>query len=287
MTSEAPEVVTRVSRAVVGDNRFCGFSVDRELGGEMTLAGLIALAVTRRRLSAAEASLIDLVASASLAADPRIWPMKIGVLAAGHGRFVQGVALGNMAFDSDAVGPMAIGRCATMLKAMPSGLRASGTPVEAVEQWLNAALAKGERLPGFGAPFRPFDERFVTLRRLVDSRPESTGSYWRLAMQLGDAMAARAKVPPNSSLAVAALFLDLGLSVDECSALALAVLTPVVFANAFERACEPSPVLRELPVECVRYTGPAPRLSPRALAAQASERGTKPAGDAGPDSAPK
>lgn len=280
-------VTTRVSRAVAGDNRFRGHSVDRELAGQLTLTAQVALAIRGRRFDDEECAALDVIASSCLAADPRLWPMKVGVLGAAYGRVVPGVALAHLVFDSDMLGPVSIGECAKMLSEIGRELGERVRDPSAAAAALQGRMARGERLRGFGTPFRSGDERLVTMRRLFRASGRAERAHWLLAEGLAQAMVAAKGVAPNVSLGVAAGLLDLGFDPPGCAAMSLALMAPTMFGPAIERACEPSAVLQELPIESVRYTGPPPRLSPRALAAQASERATKPSGDAGSGSAPE
>lgn len=283
----APRVKTRIGRAVSGDARFRGCSVDRELAGKTSLTAQLALAVTGRRFAEDEWAVMDAVAAACLAADPRIWPIKAAALGASHGRLIPGVAMAQLVFDSDVIGPMAIIQAAEMLLLLVDEAGGDPRDLDAVERVARQWVAEGRRLVGFGTPFRAFDERLATLERTMATLGRDERPYWLVARGLGRVVTQHKGVPANASLGVSAVFLDLEIAPSAMGALILGLLAPNYIGVAAESAESASTVLQSLPPACVRYTGPPPRLSPRALAAQASERATKPSGDAGSGSAPE
>jgi hypothetical protein len=77
-------------------------------------------------------------------------------------------------------------------------------------------------------------------------------------------------VGTNIVLGVAAILLDLGYTPLQASAVTTFLNQNVFAANAFEAAQQREPVMQRLPEEQVAYVGPAPRVSPRALASRAS-----------------
>jgi hypothetical protein len=66
--------------------------------------------------------------------------------------------------------------------------------------------------------------------------------------------------------------LDNGVSVAHVPILAVALTQQTLLANAVEAAQEPAAELRRLPEHMVRYVGPPPRQSPRALAKKRRKR---------------
>src|SRR5262249_2861665 len=97
--SMSERLVTRVGRALWGDNRFRGFSVGDELAGATDLWSLVALAVGHRPLGADECAILDDLAACGCAADPRIWPLKAVRLGSAYGRFTPGLVAGLLAID--------------------------------------------------------------------------------------------------------------------------------------------------------------------------------------------
>jgi hypothetical protein len=115
-------------------------------------------------------------------------------------------------------------------------------------------------------PFRDEDERLVALRPLLADHPVTRRPMWRLAAQVERAMRARGGVRPNIVLAVAALFLDLGVAPHRAGMLLGALMAPSFAAHALEAADHDGALLQELPPAAIDYQGTAPRRSPAEVA---------------------
>jgi hypothetical protein len=256
-------LLTRVARAEWGENRFRGYAVHGELRGE-TLWSLLSLSVGGRRLTQDEAGVLDDVARAFLAADPRIWPLKAIRLLSSYG--AQDVALGGayVFLEGARVGLAGVGRSAHLLWWLHEQGAGDGSPV--TRDLLAGRLQRGERLDGFGVSARPIDERLQALARDLEARRRTTGVFWMLLRQAEHAMRELRGLPANISLGVAAACLDLGFSPEQVQGIACAITLPPLLANAFEGARQAPELLRVLPSEHMRYVGPAPRRSPRAQA---------------------
>ena len=99
-----PTVFTRVARAGYEEHRFFSWGVFGELTGRETLSGLVAMAVSGRRLDPGEVAMLDDIAAVLTVADPRIWPLKVGRLAASYGGALEGLAAGILSLDCLYVG---------------------------------------------------------------------------------------------------------------------------------------------------------------------------------------
>jgi len=77
------------------------------------------------------------------------------------------------------------------------------------------------------------------------------------------------KVEPNMGIAIAAAFLDLGMTPHQVGSLTSALMQHMFLAHAIEGSAQGAS-LRELPAGYVEFDGRAPRSSPRA---QEAERG--------------
>lgn len=71
---------------------------------------------------------------------------------------------------------------------------------------------------------------------------------------------------PNIAAAAAAIFCDLGWSPDEIGSASSCLGVHMLIAHAHEGAQQRAAVAQRLPAAVVRYAGPAPRRSPRAVA---------------------
>jgi hypothetical protein len=252
------------------DHRYFGHDVFADLLGRETLTGLTVLAVLGRRLSIEDCQVIDEAAVALTLADPRIWPLKLTRVLATYGSPLLAAASGQLVLEGARIGPSVTGDAARLLGEWHEKL---------VDRWDDGELArrvaasatKGRRFPpGFGTPFRSEDERLVAFRVSLTRRARVTLPYFRTLDAVAPVVSELTRAQPNIALGVAACFLDLGLDVKEVAPLTTALMHHMFIANALESAAQAPPWLRELPVDAVRYAGPKPRLSPRALAAQAA-----------------
>ncbi|HEX4513763.1 MAG TPA: hypothetical protein VH054_09510 [Polyangiaceae bacterium] len=258
-------IETKVGFADAGENHFCGHRVRDQLAGKSTWASLMALAVGAPAIDAAAAAMIDDAATCTLAADPRIWPLKVTRLVSSYGGTLAGFCAGHMLLEEAIMGPWPTSKSAELLLEIRSALAGDLRP-EAVAAWVDGELARGRKLAGFGVPFRPADERVAALSECVERRGRSEGPMWSLAMTLDRLLYDRKKVHGNQSLALGALFLDLGFTPPQISVLTTAILDLCFYANAIEEAQLRSPSLRTLPSESVAYVGRPRVTSPRALA---------------------
>jgi hypothetical protein len=256
-----PTLLTRVGRAEWGENRFRGYAVLGELRGESWWS-LLSLSVGGRRLTREAAGVLDDVARAFLAADPRIWPLKAIRLLSSYGS--QDVALGGayVFFEGARVGPAAVGRSAHLLWWLREQGAGEGSAV--TRDLLARRSELGERIDGFGVAARPFDERLQALACDLEARGRTTGAFWTILRHAEQAMRELRGLPANIALGVAAACLDLGFSPDQVQGLACVIALPPLLANAFEGARQVPELLRVLPLEHVHYAGPTRRQSPRA-----------------------
>jgi hypothetical protein len=254
------ELPTRVGRAERGDNRFRGRSVADELAGKVAMAGLFALAVGRE-LSAEHAAVLDDLAGCCLAADPRIWPLKIVRVAASHGDPEVGLCAAILS-GPGRHGPSIVAAAAELLLAVGDEVAGGSTPRDAIARRLASATA---RLPGFGVISRTADERVVAVAACLRRRGREGGRMWSLLEQMDEATFDLRNTRVNIAGALAAALLDLGLAPREIRMVMHAVLLPNFLANAAEGAEQAPEVLQRMPEEAVRYVGPPPRQSPRAV----------------------
>lgn len=250
-----PEIPTQVARSGYHEHLFAGQRVFAELGGQSSLAGLIALGVTGRRLADDEAALLDDLATVWTVADARIWPMKVARLVASHGGTLEGLAAGFLAFDCTLIGMWAvIPRAAELLIELG----------DADEEALLAIVRERARLPGFGTPFRSGDERLPPLDRCVELRGRHERPTYRRYRQLAATVLRERELQPNIAAAAAAIFCDLGWSPAEIGAVSSCLGVHMLIAHAHEGAQQRAAVAQRLPPSALRFEGPAPRRSPRA-----------------------
>ncbi len=282
--SARPTISTRVARAGFGEHEFCGQHVFTQLAGNTSTAGMLGLALTGRRLSAADCALLDDLVACGAMADPRIWPLKITRILGAYGRLIPAFAGGYLAMEEAAVGAATVEKAAAQLVELRHAVDGRVDDLDAVAAALRALLSRTPQLSGFGVPFRPRDERLEALRRCVHAHRRQLRAHWTLLESLISVLrrGGLKKLEPNVGLAIAAIGLDLGFEGQALSALAAVVVEPCFYANAREAVREPAALLRDLPRSAIAYVGRAPRESPRAHAA----RRDQPAAGVAPDLSP-
>jgi Citrate synthase, C-terminal domain len=258
-------VVTHVGHAVFGENKFRGYGINADLAGHDGWASAFSLAIGGPRLDRADSDVVEDMCVCCLAADPRIWPLKITRLVASYGAVMPAFAAGHLCLEGALVGPDGVGRAAATLAHWYDQLGDDAEDMEAVRRHVDAMLAQG-RVAGFGVVFRGRDERVEAITECVEKRGRESGRHWRLAVAIDRVMVERGKVQLNGAMASAAVLLDLGFSAPQIRLLMATYLDICFYANAMEGAEQKSAVLRALPREAVEYVGRAERLSPRAAA---------------------
>lgn len=260
---ELPPLPTRVGKSLWRGYYHFGWDVAEELAGQETLTGLIALAVTGRRLSDEECAVLDDIAGALTVCDPRIWPYKLIRVVTSYGNCLAGLAAGNLCISQARLGNWTTGHAAQLLQEMDDVLGHHCHDPQRLAVELANVLEEKKWLFGFGVPYRPLDERVVTLRRCMEKRGRNELHYFRLFEALTQAMRSLRNVDPNIGLCVAAVLLDLGIKQQDISPLCSAVGQNAYLTNAVEGAAQAPEVLRQIPDDFVSYVGKGPRSSPR------------------------
>jgi hypothetical protein len=255
---------TRVAHADYGDNQFCGGSVLRDHAGKISTSAAIAFASGLQGLTEDDARVLDDVLVCSLAADPRIWPVKVSRLLSAYGGTLAGYGGAHLSLEGAKVSPWPTGECAELLCELASQL-GDADPVT-VERLVDARLAEKRIFPGFGVVFREEDERMVALEACLQKRGRADRKYWQLMRLVERALLRHKKLPANAGAGVAAACLDVGMTPRQAAVFATACASVCFLANAVEGAEQMPSVLRRLPDDAVRYDGPGPRTSPRARA---------------------
>jgi len=254
-------IKTRVGRAGTDDYDHFGVRVFRDLAGKTSYLGLIAFAITGRKLTREDEQVLDDVAVCSHVPEPRVWPMKLTRVVGALGRAMPAFLCGSTVLDSDLLGGRVAGAAAELLLELAAAVEGSPDRKAAIEAFLDTR----KRMIGFGVPVRAVDERVVALRKQLTARGLTSRRYW----ELGEAFWATANekrgLVVNIIGAVAAVCLDLGFRPDEVAPMAAMLLQPTLLSNSFEAAREPAASLLCLPTSAIRYAGPAARKSPRSI----------------------
>jgi hypothetical protein len=258
---------TNVGLAAHGDNYFRGYSVRDELIGRVRFWGLASLAVGGAPSSDEQCAFLDELATAMLAPDPRLWPVKVAWLAGAYGSTAAAWSASQSYMNHALCGP-SIGLTAaeTWQELAQEAGRARQDPSGAIARWLAARHESLPSLLGVGAPGRDEDERMVLVKRAAERHGRTEGRFFRLLVQVDAIVRASSDLRLNVVTAVSACLLDLGYTPRQVSHLCRLMMSLSLLANAVE-AAEAGEPLRDLNSDSVCYVGPAPRSSPRARAA--------------------
>jgi hypothetical protein len=261
----APDAVkTRTAHWGWDEHRYFGKAVFAELTGKESLASLVALSVVGRSLPPECIGLIDDVAGAVTLADPRIWPLKLTRLIASYGSTLPAVAAGLLMQEEARIGPWACVHAAHTLLDLCAALGDEVDDQLRVAEAVRELLGRCDFVWGFGTPFRRQDERLVALREHVVRRGRDGLPYYRLMNRTADLVREARGAEPNLGIALAAIFLDMGLVPQEIGALVACLMQHMFFAQAVEGARQADPGLRQLSPESLDYVGRPSRTSPRA-----------------------
>lgn len=267
MSRHDPLVVhTHVAHAGHRDHSFHGHRVYQDLAGRVSLAGLVAIGINGRRLKDDEAAILDDIAVVWTIADPRIWPPKVSRLASAYGGSVEGIAAGLLCMDCSYVG---------IWQSSPATARwlielrdALGDVIEDPHEVAKAAdrlVSRRKFIPGFGVPYREEDERVPPMWKCLKARGRDQLPFVQLFAQIGAVVQKERGMHSNIAGLVAAICLDLSFRPDEIGPLLIYLAAHMFVANAHEGAEQAPEVLQRIPDDRVRYIGPAPRISPRAV----------------------
>ncbi len=265
MTEQHLIVKTRTAHMGWDEHRYFGRAVFADLTGRESLTFLMALSILGRDLSRDCYPVLDDAACALTLADPRIWPLKLTRLVASYGSTVPAVAAGLLIEEEARIGPWTCAKAAGVLSAFETRIGSRTSESDHVRSVVKAYLAEHRFVWGFGTPFRTQDERLVAFRACIARRGKGDGRYWRTLELVADVIREARGTEPNMGVAIAATFLDMGMTPHEVGAMATALMQHMFFAQAVEGAGDSGHVLRLLPDECVSYVGREPRTSPRAV----------------------
>ncbi len=233
-----------------------------DLIGRVGFAEMMFLMLRGDLPTAAEARVLDalLVASIEHGIAP---PSMIARCFASYGTSIQAAVGGGILAFGDRMGGLGEQLARMMVEAVAAaGLEAgaSGAALEGLaEEMVQAAQARGERLPGYGIPLHGADPR-APLVLAVARREGTHGLYCRLAERLEAVLAHRRggrAVPMNLDGVSACVILDLGF---DWRSTRLFLLTPrsVSFGAHFLEEQSQDTTWRHLPASHIDYQGPEP-----------------------------
>jgi len=245
------------------EHRYFGQRVFEQLAGQETLTGLTILSVLGRRLAGDASGVVDDAACTLTLADPRIWPLKLTRLIAAYGSTLPAAAAGLLSEEDARIGPWTTAKGAELLLAFDAEIGDRVDETETVRAIVKAYLDEHRFVWGFGTPFRGEDERLVAFRACIRQRERESLRFWRLMDAISAVVREARGTEPNMGIAIAAAFLDLGLTPHQVGSLTSALMQHMFLAHAVEGSAQGAS-LRELPATYVEFVGHAPRPSPRA-----------------------
>ncbi|MFI5302491.1 MAG: hypothetical protein ACHREM_30745 [Polyangiales bacterium] len=256
---DRPVIKTRVAWAGWEEHQYRGHALFGELAGTTSFSGLLAIAVSGRRLSADDERMLDDLAVCMAVAEPRIWPLKIGRVVASYGSAMAGFCAGHSMIDGSVLGAWTPLGASRLIRALSEDVGDRLGDDAHVRAMAEALIGRTPRLVGFGVPFRPHDERVAALAKRIDARGRAQRRHWRLLVALANEARRARSLEVNIGGAAAAVVLDLGFEPHEVAPITMMITSNCFLSNAMEGAEQRAPALRELPTSLVRYVGRSPR----------------------------
>jgi len=253
---------TRVGWADFGDYATHGRRLYRDLAGKTSFVALAVFSITGELVSDADAKLLDHLAICMHVPEPRVWPVKLARVAASGGTVITGLVAGAAVLDSAYIGVHVARAAAAVLRELAGFTEGKAGPDR--DAIVERFVASRSKLAGFGVHARRVDERVVAMRGAVTAHGRADRPLWSLGEALW-AAAEKKGLGVNVFGAVAAALGDLGLDPDAVASVVALLLQPSFLAHAHEGALQRAASLERLPAEAIRYVGPRPRTSPRAV----------------------
>ena len=247
-----PEPRTRIAQAYPDRVEVRGRDLAGDLMGRLTFTEYFHVLVTGEEPTEEQRFFLDLVLVAL--AEHGMMPTNVAArmtLAADPGSLQGAVAAGILG-----AGPVVLGtagECARLLADAHASERSA-------EEIARDYRESGARMPGFGHPVhRPLDPRAERILELADERGVS-GPHVELARSLRDAVAETRGKPLtlNVSMAIAAVMLDAGFSLEAVAAVPILARTAGLLAHLAEEREHPLGLLMASKAEeAIEYRPPA------------------------------
>jgi hypothetical protein len=216
-----------------GDHEIRGRRLFGELLGRKSFFQVAALEIAGLELSDSDAELLEDAGVVTQIADPRVWPLGITRRAAAHGgSFGRALVAGVASFCTPKLAVQPVAGFITFL----DSVSAATVDGKALEDFVDQALATGERIPGVGRPTLRGDERVKPQLDLMRRFGRDQGPSVVMARDI-DAVVERKKgLKVNSAGYQAALLRDLGFSPNAAAAFCVLYFVVPVLAHAVHPA---------------------------------------------------
>ena len=257
--SEQNLIETSVGWALHGDNLYRGWSVSNDLFGKTTLWSALSLGVGHRRLSEEESHFLDDLAIAIVAADPRVWPLKITWLVGSYGSSFAAMAAAHQFLASASMGPAVCREVGELWRDLAAILEV-GEFEERAARFFDDRRAAGRLPPGFGSvPGRARDERLDLIDRAVHRHSRQDLPFYAMARRIEPVLESRLGATLNLTAMLAACLLDIGFSVEQLSSVAAFSMCHTLWASAQESASLRPRRLQRIDDDDIDYLGREPR----------------------------
>lgn len=252
----AGRLQTRVGAAYPGSHAvFRGHDLHRDLR-HLDWISLYAYGVTGRRLTPAQAEMVQALWTHTSYPDARLWNNRVAALAASaRSSATLGMAAGMVVSEATVYGGQAALLSMSFLQSALRRVRAGEALADIV--WAETA---GQHIYGYGRPINSTDERLPWIMALAQRLGLHQGPHLTLAFEVEQVLLQRyPRLRMNYTALHAALVADMGLSLREYQLLRVPVFIAGMAPCLAEAAEKPEGVLFATPCSGVAYSGHAPR----------------------------
>lgn len=186
-------------------------------------------AITGLELGTEDATMLEHIASASLAIDRRAWPLAATRrVAARGGGFAAATVAGQAMMGSSVLAGNAAAGCARFLHRALAVAREGGS----VRAMVATIVADGGHVMGFGRPFVGYDERAPIMQALLARRGRDQLPFVTLLREAEAAFASHKGLRSNAAAWAAAILSDFGMSPEQVHAVCHFWVSVCVYAHA-------------------------------------------------------
>lgn len=252
----AGRLQTRVGAAYPGTRAvFRGHDLHRDLG-QLEWIALYAFGVTGRRLTAAQAEMLQALWTHTSYPDARLWNNRAAALAASaRSSPALGIAAGIVVSEATLYGGQATLLSMRFLQEALKQVQSGAALAEVV--WAEQAR---RHIYGYGRPINSTDERLPWIMALAQRLGLDQGPHVKLAFEIEAVLLQRyPRLLMNYAALHCAMVADMGLSLREFQLLRVPAFIAGMAPCMVEAAEKPEGVLFATPCSGVAYSGVAPR----------------------------
>lgn len=247
---------TRAGAAFPGSHAvFRGHDLHRDLR-HLQWIELYAFGITGRRLSAAQAEMVQALWTHTSYPDARLWNNRVAALAgSARSSAALGLVAGMAVSEARVYGGHAGLMCMAFLQSALAQVQAGASLADVV--WTETGRSK---IYGYGRPINSTDERLPWIMDLARRLGLHDGPHLKLAFEIEAVLLTRyPQLRMNYAALQAAMIADMGLSVREYQLLRVPSFVAGMAPCQAEAAEKPEGTLFATPCSGVAYAGAAPR----------------------------